>query len=1074
MTHTEQNAEQHADAVVIAPTTFAQRRLWFLDQFTNGNSAYNLVSALHLRGPLDAGALHRALQRITDRHETLRTTFLVEDGEPYQRIAPTHALALPVTDLTAVPAPERTARATALVEADTLREFDLTQGPLIRTSLLRLDVEEHVLAVVCHHSICDGWSMGRLHLELSALYTAESTGADAGLDPLPMQFGQYAELERKELLSLKAQESLDRLRERLAGAPAVLELPTSHSRPAVQGFAGATLDLPLEPELWQAVATTARQHRVTPFMTLLSAFGVLLSRLCGTQDLVIGSPSAGRSGTAVEPLIGMFVNTLPLRLDLSGDPDFAELLLRTRRGTLAAFADQGVPLEQLVSALELDRAASHDPLFQTMFALQQPLSVPQLDNLTVEVLPVRPPTTFTDLWLEIRPGGDGATATFRYRTELFDAPTVQRIAQQYRNLLRAAVEAPQTKTSALSLLSEEEADQLLHGWSRTGDPHPWDGPVHRQIERQAARTPEATAVVFESTRLSYAELTARTGQIARRISEHGGGPRTVVALCLPRGVELVPSILAVLSGGGAYLPLSPEDPPGRLAHLVQLSGATHVLTTGELAGAFARTGVPVLAVDTGEAEGGAQVTAEVEVEPDDLAYVIYTSGSTGEPKAVGVPHRGLANRIHCLQDAQRLTPQDRVLQKTPYTFDVSVWELLWPLTVGATLVVAEPGGHRDPAYLVDLIEREAITTVHFVPPMLEVFLDQPDLHRCVSLQRVLCSGQALPAQLRDRCLDRLPVRLSNFYGPTEASIEVTEWECPPQMPGSAVAAGARDARVPIGRPIAGVEVYVLDDLLRPVPVGLPGELFLGGVALARGYLGRPELTADRFVPHPYSRTPGARLYRTGDLVRWRADATIDFLGRNDHQLKVRGFRIEPGEIENALRGHPGVQDAIVTTTVAGTPGAEPALTAYLVRTGPAGEDGPAEEAFTAALREWLLDRLPRYMLPGYLVVLPHFPLNASGKVDRAALPLPQLNRPERLLRPRDELERILTDIWSQVLGRRETGIGEDFFEIGGDSLKSIQVVHRAREAGLKLSVSQLFHHPTVEELAAQLRQEPTQ
>ncbi|MDH6131463.1 amino acid adenylation domain-containing protein [Kitasatospora sp. MAA4] len=1070
MTHTEQDAGR----TVIAPASFAQRRLWFLDHFTNGNSAYNLVSALHLQGPLDTGALHRSLQRITDRHETLRTTFLVEDGEPYQRIAPAHALALPVTDLTAVPAPERIARATALVEADTLREFDLTRGPLIRTSLLRLDAEEHVLSVVCHHSICDGWSMGRFHLELSALYTAELTGIDAQLDPLPIQFGQYAELERKELLSLRAQESLTRLRERLAGAPAVLELPTSFPRPAVQGYAGATFDLALEPELWQATARTARQHRVTPFMTLLSAFAVLLSRLCGTQDLVIGSPSAGRTGTAVEPLIGMFVNTLPLRQDLSGDPDFAELLLRTRRGTLAAFGDQGVPLEQLVTALELDRTASHDPLFQTMFALQQPASVPQLDGLSAQILPVRPPTTFTDLWLEIRPSGDGAVATFRYRTELFDAPTVQRIAQQYRNLLRAAVDAPQTKVSALSLLGREEAEEILHRWSRTDEPHPWDGPVHQLIEHQAARTPEATAVVFESTRLSYAQLSARTRRIARRLAEQGASPRSVVALCLPRGVELLPSILAVLSGGGAYLPLSPEDPPGRLARLVQLSGATHVLTTAELSGAFAQAGVPVLAVDADaspEAAEAAEAAVPVEVAPDDLAYVIYTSGSTGEPKAVGVPHRGLANRIHCLQDSQHLTPEDRVLQKTPYTFDVSVQELLWPLTVGATLVVAEPGGHRDPAYLVDLIEREAITTVHFVPPMLEVFLEEPDLHRCASLTRVMCSGQALPAQLRDRCLDRLPVRLSNFYGPTEASIEVTEWECPPRTPGSD---GPRDARVPIGRPIAGVEVYVLDDLLRPVPVGIPGELFLGGVALARGYLGRPELTADRFVPHPYSRTPGARLYRTGDLVRWRADATIDFLGRNDHQLKIRGFRIEPGEIENALRSHPGVQDALVTTTLATTPGSEPALTAYLVRIGTAGQDGPDEEAFTAALREWLRDRLPRYMVPGQLVVLPRFPLNPSGKVDRAALPLPRQARPEQLVGPRDELERTLSDIWSQVLGREQTGVAEDFFEIGGDSLKSIQVVHRAREAGLTLSVSQLFHHPTVEELAAQLRQKAAQ
>ncbi|MFH9349832.1 amino acid adenylation domain-containing protein [Kitasatospora sp. NPDC017646] len=1061
--------QQAAAAARLAPTSFAQRRLWFLDHYTGGNSAYNLVSALRLRGPLDVGSLHRSLQHLVDRHESLRTTFELEHGEPSQRIAAELRLALPVTDLRGTPAGGRVAQATAMVEADALREFDLAQGPLIRTSLLRLDDEDHVLAVVCHHIISDGWSMGRFHLELSALYSACRTGAEPHLPPLPMQFGEYAERERAALLGEQAQHALARLRERLAGAPAVLELPTSFTRPAVQGFGGGTYDLALDAGLWQRVLATARRHRVTPFMTLLSAFALTLSRVCGTQDLVIGSPSAGRTSTAVEPLIGMFVNTLPLRLDLSGDPSFAELLHRTRRTALAAFADQGVPLERLVTELQLDRATSHDPLFQTMFALQQPLTVPELAELAVEVLPVRPPTSFTDLWLEIRPVDDGALATFRYRSELFDEPSVARMAEQFHNLLTAALDDPQIKVGELSLLSERQAEQILYEWSRSAEPYPWDGPLHERIARQAVRTPERTAVTFEGAALSYAQLIERAELFAARLAGKGARAGGVVALCLPRGLDLVPAVLAVLRGGGAYLPLSPEDPPGRLSRLAQLSGASHVLTTAELAGAFAPTGLPVLAVDT-LVVGALPVPEPARVAPDDLAYVIYTSGSTGEPKAVGAPHRGLANRVHALQDSQRLTPADRVLQKTPYTFDVSVQELLWPLTVGARLVMAAPGGHRDPGYLVDLIEREAVTTVHFVPPMLEAFLDEPDLHRCASLQRVFCSGQALPAQLVDRCLSRLPVRLSNLYGPTEASIEVTEWQCPPL--GAAEPGAARQARVPIGRPIAGVEVYVLDGQLRPVPVGVPGELYLGGVALARGYLGRPELTADRFVPHPYSRTPGARLYRTGDLVSWRADTTIDFLGRNDHQIKVRGLRIEPGEIENVLRAQPEVQDALVTTTPAAAPGGEPALTAYLVLA----QDAPAtseQEAQTSALRERLRDQLPRYMVPSHLLVLPRFPLNSSGKVDRAALPLPDRDSgiASQRVEPRGELERLLAEIWSQVLGRPGTGVDEDFFEIGGDSLKSIQVVHRAREAGLSLSVSQLFHHSTIEELARRLRQE---
>jgi amino acid adenylation domain-containing protein len=704
----------------------------------------------------------------------------------------------------------------------------------------------------------------------------------------------------------------------------------------------------------------------------------------------------------------------------------------------------------VVTELRLDRAASHDPLFQVMFALQQPATTPELDGLAVDLLQAVPPTTFTDLWLEIRPHEDGAIAAFRYRTELFDAPTVARLAEQYRTLLEAALAAPETRAADLPLMGARQTEQVLREWSRTAEPHPFEAPVHELIDQQVSRTPERTALVFEGAGLSYAELAERAGRIATRLPESGA----IVALCLPRGLDLVPAILAVLRSGNAYLPLSPEDPPERLTRLLRQSGAVRVLTTAELAGALEPAGVPVLAVDA--LDGPYAPAAPVPVGPDELAYVIHTSGSTGEPKAVGVPHRGLANRIHALQDSQRLTPEDRVLQKTPYTFDVSVQELLWPLTVGATLVIAAPGGHRDPAYLVELIEREAVTTVHFVPPMLEAFRGEPDLHRCASLRRVLCSGQALPAPLVERCLRRLQVRLTNFYGPTEASIEVTEWECPPDL--------AHNASVPIGRAIAGVEVYVFDAELRPVPVGVTGELYLGGVALARGYLGRPDLTADRFVPHPY--TAGARLYRTGDLVRWRADGAIDYLGRNDHQLKVRGFRIEPGEIENALRDQPEVRDALVTTTPAATPGAEPALTAYLLL---------AEQAADpAVLRERLRDRLPRHMVPAHLVVLPSFPVTSSGKVDRAALPLPEradASGSGRRLEPRDEVERTLAGIWGEVLGLPQVGVDEDFFEIGGDSLKSVQVVHRAREAGLTLNVGLLFHHPTVGELAEQVRRE---
>ncbi|MCB5906964.1 non-ribosomal peptide synthetase [Streptomyces pinistramenti] len=1057
----------------IAPTSFAQRRLWFLDQLDPGNSAYNLVAALRLRGPLDLPALYRSLNRIVARHEALRTVFRADAaGEPCQHVAPRIDLGLPVTDLTHRPAADRAEQARAFIESETERAFDLAHGPLIRTHVVRLDDQDHVLAVICHHTVCDGWSMDRLFAELTELYAALTAGRAPELDPLPLQFGDHAARQHRELADPRTQDALAHWRTRLHGAPALLELPTSAPRPAVQGFDGASYTTTLDGETWQAVRDAARAHKATPFMLLLSAFALQLSRLSGADDLVIGSPSAGRARPELAPLIGMFVNTMPLRIDLSGDPSFDELLRRVRRGALDAFPRQDVPLERIVTELGLERARSHDPLFQAMFALQQPLTPPGLAGLSTDLFPVSPRTTFTDLWLEIRPHQDGADCSFRYRTELFDEAAVARLARQYRQVLHTALDAPGTPCSGFSLTDEEETERLLYGWSRTAPAHPWDGPVHEAVARQTRLTPDATAVVFDGRQLSYAELDTRAGALAAHLAGHGVTPDTPVAVCLPRGSDLVTAVLGVMSAGGAYLPLSPDDPTGRLVDMLRAAGAAHILTTEALAPALAAAGVPVTAVDTfpwDEAPHPGPPPAAARIAPGHLAYVIHTSGSTGAPKAVGVPHQGLANRVRTLQDIHGLDASDRVLHKTPATFDVSVEELLWPLTAGATLVVAVPGGHRDPTYLVELIERERVTTVHFVPPLLAAFLEEPGLDRCASLRRVLCSGQELPPASRDRCLERLPVRLFNAYGPTEASIEVTEGEC---AAGDADG-GTGDPRVSIGRPVAGAEVYVLDGELRPVPVGVPGELYLGGTGLARGYLGQPALTADRFVPHPYSRVPGARLYRTGDLVRWRSDAGLDFLGRNDHQVKIRGVRIEPGEIENVIRTHPGVHEA---TVIAARPdgAASPELHAYLVRNETAATAGHADDdAFAGALRGHLRDRLPGFMVPARFLVLPRLPLNASGKVDRAALPAPGPSAApapgHEPAEPADEVEATLVRIWSQVLGRPHTEVTEDFFAIGGDSLKSIQLVHRAREAGLSLRVGDIFHHPTVQDLAAHLK-----
>lgn len=1053
------------------PTSFAQRRLWLLDRLNEGNGAYNLYAAMRLRGELDRPALEAALRGIGARHDALRTTFLGVDGEPFQVVGDEFTGELGFHDLAGLPAARRAERTQEFLREATGRGFDLTRGPLVRFDLLRCADDEHVFAVVAHHSVWDGWSAGEFLSELSMRYAAHRAGLPVEQEPLSLRLGEHAERQRQEAQGTAHKAGLDRWTERLAGAPGLLTLPTTFPRPATQGFEGASVDRLLEPGTQDRVARLARQLRATPFMVLLAGFSVLMARLAGTDDVVIGSPGAGRTRADLRHLIGMFVNTMPLRVDLSEDPTFEAVVLRVRRTVLDAFRDQDVPLELIVAESGVDRASGHDPLFQVMFSLQQPLVLPELPGLAVELVPVPATATFTDLWLDVRPAADGGSTsvTFRYRTELFDAAGIERMADEFDTLLRAAVAAPDTPVTALPLLDEQRRAVLLHEWSRTAPAHPWDVPVHERIRLRAERTPDALAVVSGEKRMTYAELVRRAEGLAERLRATGGaGPDAVVGICLPRGCSLVVAVLAVLATGSAFLPLSPDDPAARRAAMLRDAGSTHLLVaTGHPACETDGPELSALVVDDGDAPAEALPGGPWAAGPEDLAYVIYTSGSTGDPKAVAVAHHGLANRIACMQRTQQLTAEDRVLYKTPYTFDVSVCEVLWPLTVGARLVVAPPGGHRDPACLVDVIERESVTSAHFVPPMLEVLLDRPDLHRCASLRRVLCSGQMLTRVVRDRCLERLPrARVVNMYGPTEASIEVTEWDCGTGHDRPRGSGGTAGAGVPIGRPLAGVEAYVLDPRLNPCPVGVPGELYLGGVALARGYLGRPDLTAERFVPHPYAQEPGERLYRTGDLVAWRTDMALDYLGRTDEQLKIRGFRIEPGEIENLARTHARVAAAAVNAI--STDGGEPQLALYLV----AADGHTAAEGLTEEVRALLRDGLPDHMVPRHIVILPELPLTTSGKVDRAALPRPAPARePGCRVAPADDTEERLAGIWATVLGLAEVGVTDDFFELGGDSLQCARIAQRATDAGMPIGIGEVFRYPSVRELAGHLRRE---
>jgi amino acid adenylation domain-containing protein len=1036
------------------PLTFAQQRLWALDQMTPGLTAYNQISAYRIRGLVHHAALRWALDQVFRRHDGLRAVFPSVRGEAEQRILPAVPADLPVVDLTALPAAQREGRARAFLADDLARPFDLATGPMIRVRLLRIGDRDHVLAVVYHHIVCDGWSLALLFEELVGLYAARLSGGGEALRPMPMSYADYVSGERDRLDRPELAGALRWWCDLLDGAPAVLELPTDRPRPALQDHAGGHHHLILPGLDWAELVAGAHARRMTPFMLGLTAYAALLSRLTGTTDLVVGVPAANRSTPAVEPLIGDFANNLPLRLDISGDPPVAELMRRVRSTALAGFARQEVPFGRLVEELRPPRSLSHAPVVQVMFALHSVQLFPGLPGTDVEVFRVEQQTTTMDLFVECAPYGAQTRVSVRYATALFDADTAARIGEQFGRFLTCCVRSPQTRISEMPLLSADERRTVLTRWSTGGAPYPAGPPVHERIIGHARTHPADTAVVDDRHRLSYGELDTRSARLAALLRDRGVGPDTVVGVHLERELDYPVAVLAVLRAGGAFLPLDPSLPVARLRRMLALAGARVVLTRTAAGGE--PLGVPALAMDA--AAGAAPPEPPPPrggVLPGNLMYVMFTSGSTGEPKAVAVPHAPVANYLHWMQDTYRLTPHDRVLMKTPTSFDVSVFELLWPLMLGARAVVVTGEGHRDPAHLVDLTARHGATVAQFVPPMLAAFLDRPDAGRASSLRLLFSGGQTLPPDLAARCLERLPAaRLDNFYGPTETTIYVTSWQCRP---------GPDTASVPIGRPIPGVLVYVLDTALRPVPPGVPGELYVGGVALVRGYLTRPDLTAGRFVPDPFG-TPGGRLYRTGDRVRWRRDGTLDFLGRFDDQVKVRGYRIEPAEIEVTLTQHPAVHQAVVTAHR--TPGGDEQLVAYLVLA--AGADRPAD----AELRDHLGGQLPAYLTPNHFVVLDRFPLTRNGKLDRAALPapVPGSGSGDRRGGPRTRAERVVAGIWQELLGVTEVGPDDNFFDLGGHSLLVSKVRVRLLETlGRDVPMVTLYEHPTVAALGRHLR-----
>ncbi|WP_339452278.1 non-ribosomal peptide synthetase [Pseudomonas sp. JAI120] len=1005
------------------PQSLAQNRLWITWQLDPQSSAYTIPGALRLRGELDEDALRSSFQYLIQRHEALRTRFYERDGQAFQRVDAHRDFDLQIIDLSDLPSAEREARAQQIREDEARTQFDLEKGPLLWVTLVRLDDEDHQLLVTLHHVIADGWSLNILIDEFSRLYAAARQGQALTLPPLALQYADYGSWQRQWLADGEGQRQLAYWKAQLGEEHPTLSLATDHPRAARQRHSASRHSVRLSVSLSEAIRQTAQANESTPFMLLLAAFQTLLYRYSGQRDIRIGVPNANRPRQETQGLIGFFINTLVLRAELDGRLPFTELLAATRETALGAQAHQDLPFEQLLEAFP---QAREQGLFQVMFNHQQRdlSALRRLPGMLADELPWHSREAKFDLQLHSEEDRNGRLSlSFDYADELFDSATIQRLAEHFIHLLQAVCEQPQQAIGDLQLMQQDEQP----AWSQA----PCAPAQHWLPELLNQHTSDATALVWQDGSLTFAQLHTQANRLAHYLRDKGVGPDVCVAIAAERSPQLLVGLLAIIKAGGAYVPLDPDYPAERLAYMLKDSGVHLLLTqTALLDRVPSAEGVCVIAMDTLHLDGWPTQPPGLHLHGDNLAYVIYTSGSTGQPKGVGNTHAALAERLQWMQATYQLNDSDVLMQKAPISFDVSVWECFWPLITGCRLMLAGPGEHRDPHRIAQLVQAYGVTTLHFVPPLLQLFIDEPLVAECTSLRRLFSGGEALPAELRNRVLAQLPaVQLHNRYGPTETAINVTHWHCT-----------AEDGeRSPIGRPLGNVICRVLDEQLNPLPAGVPGELCIGGIGLARGYLGRAGLTAERFVADPQGEA-GARLYRTGDRARWSADGLLEYLGRLDQQVKLRGFRVEPEEIEARLLALDGIAQAVVLVRDAQLIGYYTAHTAL------------DEQDVKAALAA----ELPEYMVPAQLMRLDAMPLSPSGKLDRRALPAPVWQTREHV-EPETPLQQQIAAIWREVLGVPRIGLRDDFFALGGHSLLATQIISRTRQAcDVELPLRTLF------------------
>ncbi|MHC5755327.1 MAG: non-ribosomal peptide synthetase [Nostoc sp.] len=1060
----ELNFSEEAE-VFVFPTSFAQQRLWFLDQLAPGNPFYNVSTALHLTGSLNFTALKQTFNEIVRRHETLRTRFVMVDQQPVQAIAPSLTIPLPLIDLRNFDSPERDTRVQQIVTQEAQHPFNLTIGPLLRVKLLQLDEVEYLLLLNLHHIVADGWSIGVLIRELGVLYKAfaedkrcltTSYSVSTLLPELPIQYADFAQWQREWLQGVAAngtsplQSQLVYWQKQLNGI-SVLNLPTDRLRPAVPSYRGAKQFLELPHSLTQALEALSSQEGVTLFMTMLAAFQTLLYRYTQQEDIAVGSPIANRNRSELEGLIGFFVNSLVLRTDFSAKATFRELLNRVREITLEAYSHQDLPFEKLVEELHPERDLSYHPFFQVVFSLQNtPIETLELSGLTLSLFDFDSKTAKLDLEFHLWQDLESLKGQMVYSTDLFDDKTITRMLGHFQTLLESIVANPEQRISALSLLTVQERQELLIDWNDTKRDYSGNKCFHQLFEAQVEETPDANALVFDDEQLSYKELNIRSNQLAHYLKKLGVVPDVLVGIYVERSLVMIIALLGILKAGGAYLPLDPSLPQERLNFILEDAQVSVLLTQEKLLKHFEDFLNPIICID----KDWATITQHSKENPssvvksDNLAYVIYTSGSTGKPKGVLLQHQGLSNLAASQIDVFNIQPINRILQFASLSFDASIFEIVMALQTGATLYLANKESLLPRQPLLKLLREKAITHITLPPAVLAVLATES----LPALQTIICAGESCTDDIVKRWWNSQR-RFFNAYGPTEATVWSTVAEISHII-----------EKPPIGRPIPNTQIYILDKHLQPLPIGITGELYIAGEGLAQGYLNCPELTTEKFVPNPFNDKKGARLYKTGDLARYRPDGNIEFLGRIDNQVKIRGFRIELSEIETVLSKHQSVQKAVVIVkeNISGNK----YLVAYIVL-------NVEMQNFSSLLRKFLKEKLPEYMLPKAFVMLDSLPLTASGKVDRLALT--ELDSPasglidKTFIAPRTSTESTLAKIWAEVLNIEHVGIYDNFFDLGGDSLLTVRLmkqIHKHFERELPLS--SLFLNPTIESLATSL------